>query len=78
MGLTLYRNNRYKNVVIDFFTNLTGSKKISRSILMYADHYDIPISLAFSLSWVESRFYPYAVSRNQNSVDRGLFQLNSR
>ncbi|TFH03840.1 MAG: lytic transglycosylase domain-containing protein, partial [Spirochaetales bacterium] len=36
------------------------------------------LSLAFSIAYVESRFTPVAVNRNATSIDRGLFQLNSK
>jgi soluble lytic murein transglycosylase-like protein len=62
-----------------FFSALVQSGEIASSILVNADKFDIPPSLAFALCWGESRFKPQAVNRaNRNrSIDRGLFQLNS-
>ncbi|TFG64140.1 MAG: lytic transglycosylase [Spirochaetales bacterium] len=77
IGLALYRNQLTRQVVQRFYAQLTGNKKISDVILLYADQYQVPVSLAFSLAWAESRYYPLAVNRNYSSVDRGLFQLNS-
>ena len=77
-GLKLYRHPYTQDKVEQFYFNLTGSGEISVSILKWADQYEIPLSLAFSLAWVESGFSAYAVNSNPSSVDRGLFQLNSR
>jgi hypothetical protein len=77
-GLTLFRQPSTREKVVSFYTARTGSVVISVSILENADRYDIPLSLAFSLSWVESNFLPEAVNVNDDSIDRGLFQLNSR
>jgi len=76
-GLFLYRNSFTRNQVISFYTELTGSELVTLSIIKSADENNIPLSLAFALSWVESRFSPYAVNKNHYSIDRGLFQLNS-
>lgn len=77
-GLSLYRNKITKNKVINFYTQITNSEKIAKTICNYADIYNVPLSLAFSLSWAESRFNPNAVNKNLSSIDRGLFQLNSK
>lgn len=77
-SLSLYRNSTTHSMVVDFFSEAAPSDRISMPIIYYADKYDIPFSLAFSLSWVESRFSPKAVNKNYSSIDRGLFQLNNR
>ena len=77
-GLKLYRHPPTQDEVEQFYIKLTGSSEISVSILKSADQYEIPLSLAFSLAWVESGFSAQAVNSNPGSVDRGLFQLNSR
>ncbi len=77
-GLFLYRNKLFSRVVIDFYTEVTGSKDIALPIIEYSDKYNIPLSLAFALAWVESHYNPRAVNRNHGSIDRGLFQLNSK
>jgi soluble lytic murein transglycosylase-like protein len=77
--LDCYRNEANRLEVLAFFSALVQSGEIAGSILVNADKFDIPPSLAFALCWGESRFNPRAVNRtNRNhTVDRGLFQLNS-
>jgi soluble lytic murein transglycosylase-like protein len=76
--LAAYRNGG-KERVLAFFTALVGSREIAALILSNASLYDIGPALAFALCWEESRYYTRAVNWNKNgSVDRGLFQLNSR
>jgi soluble lytic murein transglycosylase-like protein len=77
--LRYYRNRENRPEVIAFFSALAQSEAIALSILVNADQFDIPPSLAFALCWGESRFNPRAVNRaNRNhTVDRGLFQLNN-
>lgn len=77
-ALSLYREDVTRSSVVEYFILKTGSESIALPILYYADRLDIPLSLAFSLAWVESRYVPVAVNRNARSVDRGLFQLNSQ
>jgi len=78
--LTYLRDPEYREWVIDFFTSLCSSREIAQAILDNTDEFDVPPALAFALSWEESRFNPRAISRQNRdgSVDRGLFQLNSR
>lgn len=75
--LTLYRENPTSGAVTDFFIQVTGSAETALPILYHADRNDIPLSLAFALTWVESRYSARAVNANAGSVDRGLWQLNS-
>jgi soluble lytic murein transglycosylase-like protein len=76
--LELYRDEASRKHVERFFIELTGSERISRPILRYADRHDVSLFLAFSVAYVESRFNARAVNKNASSVDRGVFQLNSR
>lgn len=76
--LALYREDLTHDAVVDFFIDLTGSPETALPIMYHAERADISLSLVFSLSWVESRYSPYAVNQNATSTDRGLFQLNSR
>ncbi len=76
--LALYREDLTHDAVVRFFVDLTGSPDIALPILYHADRSDISLSLVFSLSWVESRYAPEAMNKNTTSIDRGLFQLNSR
>lgn len=74
----IYTDPKYRGMVQDFFTGQTGSEKIAEYILRESERHQLPVSLTFALAWVESRFDPQAVNYNQNSIDRGVFQLNDR
>lgn len=77
-GLAMYRDLATRTKVIWFYNQITGNQDVTEAILYYADHNDIPLSLAFALAWTESRYNWKAVNTNKNqSVDRGLFQLNN-
>jgi len=77
--LEYFRDPEYKEWVIVFFTSVCSNRSVAQAVLDSADEYNVPASLAFALSWEESKFNPRAVNRNRDgSVDRGLFQLNSR
>jgi len=78
--LGMYRDPRSEDRVADFFAEICGSRDIAEIILANAEMYDIPPALAVALAWEESRFDPHAVNtRNRDqSIDRGLFQLNDR
>lgn len=67
-----------QNAIVDFYENITGNSDVTLAILTYADTYEIPLTLAFALAYSESRYKVTAVNGNTNeSIDRGLFQLNS-
>jgi soluble lytic murein transglycosylase-like protein len=66
-----------KKTVIDFFAGITGSEPVATAILDNALKYGVPPSLAIALAYEESGFNVRAVNKNGDSVDRGLFQLNS-
>jgi len=76
----LYREPESRDRVIDFFAEVCASREIAVIILANADAHDIAPALAVALAWEESRLDPLAVNtKNRNeSIDRGLFQLNSR
>jgi len=78
--LELYRDAEARNRVVDFFAGVCASQKIVLVILDCADSFNIAPALAFALAWEESRLNPYAVNakNRDGSIDRGLFQLNSR
>lgn len=77
-GLELYREARSKAAVEWFYLHITGNRAVTNAILREANTNDIPLSLAFALAYVESRYKATAVNKNTNSsIDRGLFQLNS-
>jgi len=77
-GLFLYRIPKTRDAVIDFYSRIAGSRDVALPIINYSEKNNIPLSLSFALVWMESRFNPKAVNRNAHSVDRGLFQLNSK
>lgn len=78
LGLYFFRQELTSGKVLDFYSKVTGSTAIAGLIIEYSSAEDIPLPLAFSLAWAESGFNPRAVNENRSSVDRGLFQLNSR
>ncbi|MCK5672346.1 MAG: transglycosylase SLT domain-containing protein [Spirochaetales bacterium] len=78
LGLYLYRNPLTKKHIVNYLDQLTKSPKITDIILRNASNNDIPVSLAFSLAFAESSYNPNAVNKNTSSIDRGLFQLNSK
>jgi len=78
LELYLYRHSATKGIVIDFYSTVTGDMAVTLPILTHAEKNNITPSLAFSLAWAESRYKIRAVNRNAGSIDRGLFQLNSR
>lgn len=68
----------YDEFIQDFLSRRSGSPEIAAIIMNETRRNSLPISLTFSLAWAESRFNPFAVNWNENSIDRGLFQLNNR
>jgi len=78
--LERYNNPGYREWVIELFSGICSNREIAEAILVYSDQFDIPPALAFALGWEESRFNPKAVnnSNKDGSIDRGLFQLNSK
>jgi len=73
-----YIDPLYKEAVLSFFASITNSREIAQAILDNAIEFDVPATLAFALAYEESQFHPRAFNRNAESVDRGLFQLNSK
>ena len=73
-----YANLLYRETVISFFSSITKSREIAVAILDNSAEYSVPASLAFALAYEESQFHPRAINRNAESIDRGLFQLNSK
>jgi soluble lytic murein transglycosylase-like protein len=79
LSLTLFRNRNTRKIIEKFYEDLCGSGYISGIILKYADMYGVPPSLAFAVCSTESGFNVNAQNINQDmSIDRGLFQLNSK
>ena len=63
---------------IEYYTVVTGDREVATLIYDEALMYNVEPELAFALAFAESGFKRYAVNENRSSVDRGLFQLNSR
>lgn len=65
--------------VLAYYTEQTGNKNVAEAILNNALEKNVPVNIAFALSFVESTFRPDAIneSNSNGTVDRGLFQLNS-
>ncbi len=74
----LYSDKKSAENVKGFFTDLTRSEKVATAILDNSVKNAVPVDLAFALAFEESMFRTDAVHRNAGSVDRGLFQLNSK
>jgi hypothetical protein len=76
--LSSYRDEAFREDVLVFFEDMTGSREIAEAILSNASDCNVPVALAFSLCAEESGFNPRALNRNNNeTIDRGLFQLNN-
>jgi len=73
-----YRDPETRASVLAFFGTLTKSQTIAAAILDNAERLAVSPTLAFALAYEESKFAIEAVNNNGDSVDRGLFQLNSR
>ena len=77
-GLTLYRQTQSRAAVEWFYTHVTNNREVALAILDEAEKNNIPLSLAFSLAHTESLYKVTAINYNtNNSIDRGLFQLNN-
>lgn len=76
--LALFRDPAAKEEVISFFTAIMHSEELARIILNRSEEFDVSPSLTAALSWEESKFNPGAINKNKGSIDRGLFQLNSK
>jgi len=73
-----YLDTATKETTLQFFGSLTHSESVARVILDNAAKYKVRPSLAFALALEESDFRVDAYNKNGDSVDRGLFQLNSK
>ena len=73
MEKEMYRNIYTKNYVVDYYTEIAGSRDIAELILMYADNYELPYSTVFALVWTESKFRVHSVNYNKNFHRQGSF-----
>jgi hypothetical protein len=73
-----YRDPATKESTLAFFSSITHSENIARVILDGSDRLGVRPSLVFALALEESDFRVDAVNKNADSIDRGLFQLNSK
>ena len=63
---------------LEYYSQVTGNRKLAELIIQESEKNGVPPALAFALAFTESRFDPNAVNQNSRSVDRRVFQLNSR
>jgi soluble lytic murein transglycosylase-like protein len=73
-----YKGAATRDDTLAFFSSLTRSENIARVILDNSEKFGVRPSLAFALALEESDFQVDAYNKNGDSVDRGLFQLNSK
>jgi Soluble lytic murein transglycosylase and related regulatory proteins (some contain LysM/invasin domains) len=73
-----YRDPATKEQTLTFFSSLAKSEIVARAILDNSLKRGVRPSLAFALALEESDFRTDAFNKNGDSVDRGLFQLNSK
>lgn len=68
------------NDVYSFYNEYTHDREITRIIVETCYIMNMPYNLVFSLVYNESRYNPYAINNKNisDTVDYGLFQLNSR
>ncbi len=64
--------------LLEYYSLVTGNRKLAELILTESERAGVDPALAFALAFTESRFDTRAVNENRSSVDRGVFQLNSR
>jgi hypothetical protein len=76
--LPCYRDPATRKTTLQFFASLTQSEGVARVILDNSERFGVRPSLAFALALEESDFHVDAINKNGDSVDRGLFQLNSK
>lgn len=71
-------NEKTAEKIYKFFDRYTNSRRISTSIISNCLQYNVPVSLATSIAWTESKFIPLSINNgNSNgSSDYGLFQVN--
>ncbi|HAE22097.1 MAG TPA: transglycosylase [Spirochaetaceae bacterium] len=73
-----YSSEDTREATLGFFTSITGSRAVADAILRNAIKHEVDAALAFALAYEESRYKTAAVGHNSDSIDRGLFQLNSK
>jgi len=74
---SFYRDPASREAVLAFFEAVGSPRAVTAAILEAAERSRVPAGLAMALVHEESGFQARAVNRNSDSVDRGLFQLNS-
>ncbi len=75
-----YRDPATRQLVLDFFADLTRSGVVAKAILDQSEAFNVPPSLAFALAHEESDYTVVCINRNRahGSVDIGVFQLNTK
>lgn len=72
-----YADTEVYTSIMDALLTEIGSTEVRDSIIKYSLEYNVPVLLAVSLAWQESKYNAEAINYNRSSVDYGLFQLNS-
>ncbi len=75
--MEFYEDPATRPLSLAFFGRLSGNSLIAESILEECRINRVSPALAFALAYEESHFNPLAKNINSDSVDRGIFQLNS-
>jgi soluble lytic murein transglycosylase-like protein len=63
---------------LEYYSLITGDRNLAELIIRESELNNVDPALAFALAFTESSFDTRAVNRNSSSIDRGVFQLNSR
>jgi len=74
--LNVWIEDNVEESIIFYTEEMTEDSSISRAIITNSIKNDIPVNLAFSVAFKESKFKKDAFNDNGKSKDRGLFQLN--
>jgi soluble lytic murein transglycosylase-like protein len=76
INLNLWIENNLDDSIRFYTEHVTKDSQISRAIIENSIKNDLPINLAFSVAFKESKYKRDAYNDNGKSKDRGLFQLN--
>jgi Transglycosylase SLT domain len=74
--LNIWIEDNMEKSILFYTEEMTNDSRISRAIVTNSIKNGIPVNLAFSVAFKESKFKKDAYNDNGKSKDRGLFQLN--
>ena len=76
--MEMEERNRMEEIYV-FYDQYTRNRNITELLIEKAIEKEIPVNKLFALSNIESSFIPESINKNiNNSIDYGLFQLNSK